>query len=484
VSHKNTVATADDSASALYLSVADEIASRIRDGQLGGGDRVPSVRLLAAQRKVSQTTALAALRHLETRGDIEARPQSGYYVRSQLSDLQPLAATRNARRPRYVAVNELFEQLAATMGDSSIVQLGSALPESSWFPAQALQRALSSTIRRRPEVLTEYGGFLGVANLRRAIARLYADQGCAVSPDDIVITNGCTEALNLALRAAAKSGDTIAVESPTYYGFLQIIESLGMRALEIATDPSGGLSVPALRNALDAQGAGTVRAVLLSPTVGNPLGTTMSDASKRELLALCAERGVALIEDDVHGDLHYSQTRPQPLKAFDRDGIVTLCSSFSKTLAPGLRIGWMFGGVATQKLRIGKFVASMSTPAVLQDCVADVLTNRGYQRQLRGLRQRCEHQVAQFSRLVERSFPAGTRMSRPNGGYVLWLDLPGDIDTVAMHRLALARNISFAPGPLFSASGKFRSAMRLNCGRELTPAVLAALKQLGKLAGA
>lgn len=480
----NRKTPAADAGSALYLSVADEIAGRIRDGQLGGGDRVPSVRLLAAQRKVSQTTALAALRHLETRGDIEARPQSGYYVRSQLSDLRPLSVTRSARRPRYVAVNELFEQLAATMGDGAIVQLGSALPESSWFPTQALQRALSSTVRRRPQMLTEYGGFFGVESLRRAIARLYADQGCAVSPEDIVITNGCTEALNLALRAVAKAGDTIAVESPTYYGFLQIIESLGMRALEIATDPVGGLSVAALRSALDAQGTGKVRAVLLSPTVGNPLGTTMSDASKRELLSLCASRGVALIEDDVHGDLHAAATRPQPVKALDRDGIVTLCSSFSKTLAPGMRIGWMFGGAAAQKLRVGKFVASMSTPAALQECIAELLTNRGYQRQVRGLRQRCEHQVALFSRAVERHFPAGTRMSRPNGGFVLWLDLPGDVDTIAMHELALARSISFAPGPLFSASGEFRSAMRLNCGRELSPAVQAALQQLGELAGA
>ncbi|WP_428311799.1 PLP-dependent aminotransferase family protein [Hydrocarboniphaga sp.] len=480
----STPASSATESAALYLSVADEIAGRIRAGELAGGERVPSVRLLAAQRKVSHTTALAALRHLESRGDIEARPQSGYYVRSQLSDLQPLATTRNARRPRYVAVNGLFDQLIATMGDRAIVQLGSALQEPGWFPTAALQRALSSTIRRQPQLLTEYGSFHGVEALRRAIARLYLDQGCPVSHEDIVITSGCTEALNLALRNIAKPGDTIAVESPTYYGFLQIIESLGMRALEIATDAVGGLSVAALRNALDANGSGSVRAVLLSPCVGNPLGTTMSEASKRELLTLCAARGVAIIEDDVHGDLHFATPRPPPLKALDRDGIVTLCSSFSKTLAPGMRIGWMFGGVDAQKLRVSRFMASVSTPVALQSCIADVLTQRGYQRQLRGLRQRCQQQVAQFSRAVERYFPAGTRMSRPNGGYVLWLDLPGEVDTVALHGLALARNISFAPGPLFSASGQFRSAMRLNCGRELSPTVIAALKQIGKLAGA
>jgi DNA-binding transcriptional MocR family regulator len=484
VNSSASASSISDSTSPLFIAVADEIARSIRDGQLAQGDRVPSVRILSAQRNVSLSTALAALRHLEAHGHIEARPQSGYYVRSQLSKLQPLTSTKTARRPRYVNVNGLFGKLVESMGDDSLVQLSSAIPEGSWFPAQALQRSLSSVVRRRPNLLVEYGPFFGVPSLKQGIARWYAEQGCAVSPDDIVITNGCIEALNLALRAVAKAGDVIAVEAPTYFGFLQIIESLGMRALEVATDPAGGMSAKALRAALDLKSVGVVKAVMLSPTVGNPMGNTIPESRQRELLALCEQRGITIIEDDVYGDLHYGATRPPPLKTWDANNIVTLCSSFSKSLAPGLRIGWMFGGISAERLRMGKYMTSISTAAALQEAIAELLTNRGYQRHLRGLRRKCEQQVAQFSRAVERYFPQGTRMSRPEGGFVLWLDLPGDIDTVELHEQALARKVSFAPGPLFSASGQFRSALRLNCGRELTPAVLKALKDLGSLAGA
>ncbi|NKF20962.1 PLP-dependent aminotransferase family protein [Solimonas marina] len=465
----------------LYIRIADELAGRIASGQLAVGERVPSVRTLAQQKRLSPTTALAALRHLEQRGDIEARPQSGYYVRQRPQALPAPDMSRTARRPRYVAVNELFARLIHASARADIVPLGSAVPEHDWYPAQTLQRALSAAVRRRPQWMTEYGHYFGVDALRHEIARMYAGMGCSIDPDEVLITNGCMEALNLALRAIAAPGDVIAVESPTFFGFLQIIENLGMKAVEIATDPHEGISLDALRGVLERDGT-PVRALLLSPTVGNPLGTTMPEARQRELLALCARHQVEIIEDDVYGDLHFGSARPPPLKALDTQGIVTLCASFSKTLAPGMRIGWILGGARTDALRLDKFVSSVATPAMLQQSVADFLQQRAYLRHLSGLRRACRQQIDRFSDAVERHFPAGTRLSRPQGGFVLWLELPPPCDSLALHDRALEHGISFAPGPLFSSSGQYRNALRLNCGRELSHTVEAALRTLGGLA--
>lgn len=465
-----------------YIRVANDIVAQIAGGQLAVGERVPSVRELAEQRRLSPATALAALRHLELRGYVEARPQSGYYVRLRESSARPLLMSRSAQRPRQVTVNSLFSHLVRATASPTLVPLGSAVPEPDWYPARGLQRALMAATRRRPQSLTEYGHAFGLDSLRRGIARRYADLGCAVDPDEVLITDGCMEALNLALRAVAKPGDVIAVESPTFFGFLQVIENLGMKALEIATHPRDGLSVPALAEAI-AQQRGAVRAVLLSVNINNPFGATMPDAEKQALLKLCGQQRVTIIEDEVYADLHFGSQRPAPLRAFPNEGAqVLLCSSFSKTLAPGMRIGWVLGGALIEPLRLGKYVSTVATPAAMQQAVADFLDHNGFQRHLRGLRQASEAQVGRFSELVSQHFPAGTRLSHPQGGFVLWVELPAGADSLYLHERALAEGISFAPGPLFSASGRYRSALRLNCGRTLTPQVEKAVRRLGELA--
>ena len=465
-----------------YISVANEIAAQITSGQLGSGARVPSVRLLAQQRRLSPTTALAALRHLERRGYIEARPQSGYYVRLREPAAQPLRMSRTAPRPQQVRVNSLFSHLVRATASPTLVPLGSAVPQADWFPVRGLQRALAEAMRRHPQALTEYGHAFGLEALRRGIARRYADLGCEVDADEVLITDGCMEALNLALRAVARPGDVIAVESPTFFGFLQVIESLGMKALEIATHPRDGLSVPALAEALT-QHRGEIRALLLSVNINNPFGATMPDEQKRALLRLCARHRLPIIEDEVYADLHFGAQRPAPLRAYGGEQPpILLCSSFSKTLAPGMRVGWILGGTLIEPLRLAKFTSTVATPMAMQQAIAEFLDRTGYQRHLRGLRQASEAQLGRFSEAVQQHFPAGTRIAHPQGGFVLWVELPSGADSLRLHERALAEGISFAPGPLFSPSGRYRNALRLNCGRTMTPQVERALRRLGELA--
>jgi DNA-binding transcriptional MocR family regulator len=287
------------------------------------------------------------------------------------------------------------------------------------------------------------------------------------------------EAINLCLRAVTKPGDLVALESPTFFGFLQVLETLGLRALEIPTHPRNGLSLDALELALAEH---PVKAVLAMPTVSNPLGATMPDASKKRLVEMLAARGVPLIEDNLYGDLHYAATPPRAAKSFDRSGGVMLLSSFTKTLAPGLRVGWIEPGRWRDQLYMLKFVVSGGQPALDELAVADLLESGGYDRFLRGLKRRFESHIASGRAVIAESFPEGTRVSSPSGGYILWIELPKSVDSVALFERCLARGISIAPGPMFSASKRYRNYLRLGLGRTWTDEIAGALRTVGRLA--
>jgi DNA-binding transcriptional MocR family regulator len=469
-------------AAPIYARLADELCSLIGNGQLRPGERLPSVRRLSQQKRVSATTAIAALRDLETRGLVEARPQSGYFVKARLAPTPEPAMTRPPAAAKTVGIDNLMVRMIDAGLNRDLAPLGTAAPDPAWFPVQRLQRAIASTARRHPELLVTCSPYYaGLESLRHQVARHYAALGCAVAQDEVVITNGCTEALNLALSVVAAPGDTIAIESPGYYGFLQIIEKRGLKALELATHPRDGLSVDALEQALASRAGRSVKACLVSPSFSNPMGASMPEAQKRRLVALCAQHGVALIEDDVYADLQHFGPRPVPAKAWDRDGNVMLCSSFTKTLAPGTRVGWVFGGRHAEEIRLRKFAASGASPAILQQALAEVLRTGGYERHLLKLRRGYADQVARMTAAVCGYFPAGTRITQPGGGFVVWVELPGKIDTLALYDKAIAQGVNFAPGPLFSASGRYGNFLRLNCGRMWTPLIERALERLGRL---
>ena len=325
----------------------------------------------------------------------------------------------------------------------------------------------------------------GSEALRRQVAKRSLEWGSTIAPDEIITTCGGTEALALALRAVTKSGDTVAVESPTYFGVLQVIESLGMKALEIPTHPREGISLEALSLACERE---RVKACLLMCNVSNPLGSVMPDIAKKRLVQMLAGHGIPLIEDLVYGDLYFARTPPRAAKAYDKQGMVMLCSSFSKTLAPGFRVGWVAPGRYCAQVEKLKFVSSVGNPELLQLTVAEFLENGGYDHQLRSLRRAFADRIGRTQRAVCEHFPAGTRVTSPAGGFVLWVELPkgvnASVDSLALYEAAMREGISIAPGPMFSASDRYRNCIRLNCGCAWTPAIERALARLGQLAKA
>ncbi len=464
-----------------YERVAEELQAQIRQGAYAPGQRIPGTRDLVKHFRVSVSTIMAAQRLLERQGWVEARSRSGYYVRTrpQLSprpkvhQFQPIPSLVNDQR----TVMELLQ----TVQNPDILAFGAAVPDAEFFPSLALQRAFRAALRHQGRRLDQYSFPPGLQEMREALVQPMADAWCPVEAEELVVTDGCHEALRLALRCVAKAGDIIAVESPTYYGVLQLIDALGLKVLEIPTDSDAGISLPALSLALEQW---PVKAVLIMANFSNPTGATLSDENKDALVRLCADCNTALIENDVYGELGYSALRPRALKSFDQQGGVIYCSSYSKTVSPGLRVGWMAPGRWLDQACYLKFTSSLATATLPQLALVQYLRDSDHKRHLCQMTGQLMAQVEQVRQWVQAYFPVGTRMSHPSGGFVLWVELPAKFDSGVLYHRALAAGVSLAPGFLFSGSGKYRHCLRLNCALPWAPRLEGGIRLIGELVAA
>jgi DNA-binding transcriptional MocR family regulator len=459
-----------------YRRIADTLRQSLRSGALRPGDRMISVRRLAEREQVSLPTALEALRCLEADGLIVARPRSGYFV-CPPTDGRALPASRPSPRPVPVTLSALARSLFSS-ADARLIPLGAALPDPAWLPAASLQRALQAAGRRLGAQGQTYSMPPGRAELRAQIAARAATWGARFGPGDLVLTAGATQAVRLALHAVCRPGDVVAIERPAYFGSLLLLEDLGLKALEIATDPREGMQVPALAEAIARH---RPAAVLAAPTVHNPLGACMPVERKRELVALLEREGVPLIEDDVYGDLAGDAQRPPACKAFDASGNVLYCGSLSKTLAPGWRMGWVAAGRFHGQVLDARLAGDWAGTPLLEAAASEVLASGDYERHLRRLKGRVRAGMQAVTARVQAGFPRGTRISAPPAGFLLWLELPRQVDALQVHRLALALGIGVSPGPLFSPRGDLVHHLRLNCANEPTPRLLGAVDQIGQL---
>lgn len=470
----------ENGASLLYEQLADALEVMI--DAMSPGQRLPSVRRLAKQHRVSVATVVQAYVVLESRGRVEARPQSGHYVRPrpQPSLPEPRVA-RAVSAPSRVSNAELVERVYGAVRDPRVVRLGAVAPDPALLPTERLNRILGQVARTAGGAGIGYDPPPGLLGLRRAVARRAAEWGLGLRPDELITTMGCMEALHLCLRAVVKAQDAVAVETPTYFGLLELLESLELKVLEIPAHPRTGMDVDVLERALKEV---PLRACICTPNFSNPTGSLMPDEAKEKLVLLLARAGVPLIEDDIYGDLHFGEGRPRPAKAFDRQGLVMLVGSFSKTLAPGYRVGFAAPGRFHDRVQRLKFAQTISTATLPQMAVTELLESGGYERHLRQLRRKIAENVERVTEAVAASFPPGTRASRPLGGMSIWLEMPSAVNALDLHAAALEEGISIAPGPIFSAKMRHLSSVRLNCGALWSPEVERAIARLGELAGA
>lgn len=467
----------------LYEHLADELGQAIDRGALRAGDRLPSVRRLAQERSVSVATVLEAYLRLENAGLIEVRPKSGHFVRGRVVFTAEPRAPRACLTPSKVTVSDAYTKILSAMRDPELLPLGCATVDPAYLPIAALNRTINQITREISTVGARYEGAPGLLTLRRQIARRAAEVGVVITEHDLCTTIGATEGLSLALRAVAKAGDVIAVESPAYFGVLQAIESLGMRALEIPAHPRTGLDVTALEETLRAQSP-TISAIVIAPTVSNPLGSIMPDDQRERLVKLTRRHDIPVIEDDVYGELVWDGSHPRPLRSFagpSEDNHVLLVSSVSKTLAPGYRVGWIAGGRWHDRVVRLKYGQSLACPTLPAMAVAEFLSSGGYDRHLRRLRSALAGNVERYREAIVMQFPEGTRVSSPRGGFVLWVELPSGVDALALHEAALKKRIVVAPGPLFSARQRFANFIRISAGTPWSERVSEGIRTLARL---
>ena len=462
----------------LYLQLADAVAGQIEAGTFRPGDRIPSVRKLRDQYGVSLTTVLQACRVLEDRGLVRAKAQSGHYVRagSPRPRSEPEESTSSSEAKHVDA--SLALRLNLGIGNPQGPTLGAAVQGPELMAVAALNRLTSHVLRHQPAACHSYDAPPGSPVLRRSIAQHGGDAGYAVSADDIVITSGAKEAVYLSIKAVTRPGDTVAVESPTYYALLEVLGSLGLRALEISSHPRHGINLDDLSAALARQ---PVAAVALVSNFSNPTGSCMTDAAKRRLVEILERHDVPLVEDDVYGELAFDGPRPAAIKAFDRSGLVLYCSSYSKTVSPGLRVGWSIPGRYQNEVELLKLVVNQATAVAPQLALAAFLDSGGCDRHIRRVRRMYREQMASTIDAVERFFPEATRLTRPQGGHVLWVQLPPGVDALDLYERAHTEGIRIAPGPMFSPSGGYRDFIRLNTGFPWNETTERQIETLGRL---
>ena len=472
-----------------YQQLADHYRSAIQAGSLGPGQRMHSLRELVSLHTVSLSTAIQVCRLLENEGWLLARPRSGYFVQlpssTQLAPVNDPPMQRAPDPAQYVGIHrKVSEFLALGRLQRFKTNLSVARCAPQLYPSKELALATQRCLRQDPEQLVRAAPPQGCIEFREALAQRALLAGMRLSPQDIQITNGCTEALTLALRAIAEPGDTIAVESPTFYGLLQTLESLGLKALEIPTSPRTGISVDAVELAL--RHTPGIKAVVVVPYLQNPTGSIMPNAHKQALLRLCQQHEVALVEDDTYGALVEEQVlRDEPLRAiksWDDTGHVLHCASMHKCLAPGLRLGWISAGRWHDRVAMLKFATSRSNERLSQRAAASFIASPAYERYLRTLRSTLATQRVQTAHAVARYFPTGTRLTVPRGGLSLWVELPQGLSTTALFHAALKDHIVIAPGTIFTNAARFDSHLRVNCGWPVTAEVEQAFARLGQIA--
>jgi DNA-binding transcriptional MocR family regulator len=464
-----------------YAELADRLEAQIRAGFFRAGEKLPSIRGLRLQTGLSISTIYQAFIELEKRGMVEPRQKSGYFVKPMLQGLLPPPRRPPSHLvPKKVNINNLALALIEAMRHPEILQLGGALIGTELLPLKEIGAIIKAApLSHLKARLATYGHYLGDPDLRRQIAQRMGPLCGPVSPEQLVITNGCIEAVTFCLKAVTRPGDTVLIESPTFPWFLQIIEDLNLHALEIPTDPQSGIDLQVLERSVRMH---PVKACIFIANFSNPLGFLMTAAKKQALVELLNSRDIAIIEDDIYGELYFTASRPLPLKTFDRKGLVLYCSSFSKSLAPGLRIGWVQPGKYLNRIKRMKLNQSISSPGLTQWAIARYLKSSRSDRHLRKLRTHLKNQVGNTALAIARYFPAGTMISAPLGGLTLWVHLDKKVNSLNLFRKALDQKIAVLPGIICASSDAYNNCIRISCGMPFTDKIERGIQALAVIA--
>jgi DNA-binding transcriptional MocR family regulator len=463
-----------------YIDVAERIEKLIENGVLKVGDKLLSVRALSKEQGISLSTAFQSYYHLESKGLIEARPQSGYYVKFAPNDnyVLPVACCEPPEDANEVTIDEMITNVYKELRSPNLINFSLGSPSHALLPAAKFSKSVMQALRDSETSCLHYEEIQGNIDLRKQIARQAFNWGGVYKEEDVVVTAGCMEAMAICLKAVTKPGDAVAIESPTYFGIFQVMQTLGLKVVEIPCDPATGVDLNFLEDAIDKL---DIKACLFVTNFNNPLGSCIPDHKKEELVYMLARKEIPLIEDDIYGELYFGKTRPKTCKSFDKEGLVLYCSSFSKSLAPGHRIGWAIPGRFKDAVISIKRMHTVSTNTLSQAAIAHFLDKGRYELHLRHLRKALHTNSLRYIQSITEHLPEDTRLTRPHGGFALWLELGKNINTYQVHKKALKQNVGIAPGQIFSLRSNYQNCFRIGFGEPWSKEVENGMRKIGKL---
>jgi DNA-binding transcriptional MocR family regulator len=463
----------------LYSQIVSRIEKQIRQNVLKTGDKLPSVRHLSQEQNISISTAYKAYVELENMGMIEARPKSGYYVKFSAAQLSRVPGVKPPiKKITQTSVTEMIAMVYQNMDEDTVLRLSRSNPPLNLIPLAKLNKSMMEAIRKSPSGNINYENLQGNVSLRKQIAKNAFNWGGNITEDDVVTTQGCMEALVFCLRAITQPGDTVAIESPCYFGIFNVMLSLNLNVLEIPVDPKTGLDIDYLKQAMDKV---DIKVCLFVPNFSNPVGALMPDERKQELVALLTERQIPLIEDDIYGEIYFGKSRPRNCKSYDKEGWVILCSSVSKSLAPGYRVGWCIPGRFKDQIINIKMMHTITSATPTQAAIGHFFETGRYDLHMRNLRKALYTQCLKYIQGIATYFPADTKISRPQGGYALWIELGKNVNAFELYQAAMAHNISIAPGQIFSTDARFTNFIRISFGLPYDDVLENSFKILGDL---
>lgn len=460
--------------------LTDHLIQLIEQGDLKIGEKLPSLRTLSKQQGMSLMTVYHSISTLQGLGYVESRPKSGYYARRPLQKKSFLQHKKLEKKRCVQSLDELVQLVYGTGGEG-LISLARNTPAASLLPTSKLKKSLLYVSRNRMDSSLQYGSIAGIPELREQIAVMSGQSGTLLNSKELIVTVGCMEAINLAIRACTAVGDKILIESPTYFGIFQAIQGLGRIPVEVNTDFDTGMSPQQLQQAVEEH---RPQACLLVTNYSNPLGAAIPDADKAKIVQLLHEKEVTLIENDIYGELYYGKKRPRTCKAFDRHNEVIYCSSFSKSLVPGYRVGWIAPGRFYDEVFQAKISQSVATSSLNQEILAHFLKNGRFDLHLKRLRKQLHTQSLKYQQAIEHYFPDDTVVSKPAGGFVLWVELHLGVDTLALFNRALQQDVTFAPGQLFSLEKDLRNYLRISIGQHFDEKIEKGVRVLGDLIAA
>lgn len=441
----------------------------IETGTWKANEKLPSLRQQVEISGFSLITVMNAYKELEAQGLIYSKEKLGYFVTE--NPLQ-VALAKKVIVNEKIEINSLVFRYLKSIQSERIIPLGSAFPDSQLLYSPKLMQTLAQQAKYRVGYEQMPSLPPGNYELRKLIAQRYCMQGIPTDPSDIVITTGGLDALNLSLRTMTQVGDYILLQETIFYGAWQVAENLGLKVITIPEHPEHGLDLEAFEKAITSY---PIKVCLLMLNSHNPIGFTVSDKIKFELAKLLHQYEIYLIEDDVYEELYYDQKRPRSMKYYDQQNLILHCSSFSKTLGAGFRVGWVYAGKFSDHIQHLQLMSTVSVNSFIQNALVDYVSHRHYEKHLKTLRKTLKKIKNQYFNYLKKNLPQNCSVHYYPSGYFLWVTLPENIESNHIYESMIQNNISIAPSLLFYRKNKKYNHIRINCSFEINDGIIKAL---------